>query len=47
MKTKPSQGCSPAARAKPCAARGEGGLVVVLALMTLIQVAATIWSVLS
>lgn len=47
IKMKPSQGRSPVARDKLGAARGEGGLVVLLALMTLIQAAVMIWSVLS
>lgn len=47
IKTKSSQGRSPAARDKLGAARGEAGLVVLLALMTLIQAAVMIWSVLS
>ena len=45
--TKPSPGDAPAPRNQLCAARGEAGLVVLLALMTLIQTAVVIWSALS
>ena len=47
IQTKPSRGHAPAPRSQLCVARGEAGLVALLTLMTLIQAAVVISSVLS
>ena len=44
--TKPSPGDAPAPQNQLGSAQGEAGLVVLLALMTLIQTAVLIWSAL-